>query len=553
VIVWLNPLGGVSGDMLLGALLGLGAPLDAVRDAVAGTGLTGWRLRREEVDRSGLRATRAVVEIDEPGQPARPAGQLLEIVARARPEPVAALAVRAVRALAEVEAGLHGMPVDRVHLHELGGLDTVVDTVGVAAALHALDVTAPRCGPLPLGSGTVRAAHGLLPVPAPATAALLARMGAPVVPAAAPGETVTPTGAALLWAAGTRFGPVPPMRVHAVGYGAGGRDTPGVPNVLQALAGSPAGSPGDGGPGAVTETLVSLETNVDDVTGELLGHLVTRLLELGAADAWVSPVVMKKGRPAHTVHVLARPERAAACRRLLLAETGSLGVRQTRVRRLALPRRAAVVEVSGQPVRVKIGPYGAKPEHDDVARAARLLDLPLREVARRAAANLPGDGRDGPTGILGHPQPVRGRDVMDPDEVDDDVYEQLDGLDTLETDRPEDPLDQGYSPPEKPWAVDDWGVTSEEEREGESLDGRLAREVPDDWGDEDGDGIGDTSDTDGEPRDDEVGADRAGRLTESEDGAEGEDGYARDVGIDGAGASAEEAAVHVVDEDGDRR
>jgi hypothetical protein len=387
VILWLNPFSGISGDMLLGALLDLGAPLATVQEAVLGTGLTGWTLTRTAVSRSGLVAARAVVETAEDGVTERAAAELLAMVGRARPAEVAALAGRAVTALAETEAALHGVPVAEVHLHELGGIDTVVDTVGVAAALHALGVTAVHCGPLALGSGTVSARHGTLPVPAPATAALLARMGATVAPAGVPGETVTPTGAALLLAAGARFGPIPPMVVRAMGYGAGAREVAGRPNVLQAMLGTDDVTTVPGElpvAGAVLEDLVQVETNVDDVTGELLGHLIGRLLAEGAVDAWVSPVVMKKGRPAHTVHLLATPVRAAACERALLRETGSLGARRHPVRRVALPRTSATVHVAGQPIRVKQGPWGAKPEHDDVAAAAEASGRSLREVADRA-------------------------------------------------------------------------------------------------------------------------------------------------------------------------
>ncbi len=377
MIVWFNPVSGVSGDMLLGALLELGAPLDGVRAAVAATGLTGWALDPAPVSRGGLRATHARVRVED-GAPERHASELAAMVARARPEPVAALAGRAVAAIAEVEAGLHGVPVERVHLHEIGGVDTVVDTVGVAAALHLLDVDAVFCGPLALGAGTVGGSHGVLPLPAPATAALLARAGAPVTSTGLPGETVTPTGIALLLAAGARFGPVPDMTVRGVGYGAGGRDTAGRPNVLQALLGDGPDTTVDAAP------MVLLETTVDDVSGEVLGYLLDRLLAAGAADAWITPVVMKKSRPGHTVHVLASPERTAACETVVLRETGSLGVRRHTVDRRALPRRFSSVDVDGHEVRIKHGPWGAKPEHDDVARAAAALDLPLREVARRA-------------------------------------------------------------------------------------------------------------------------------------------------------------------------
>jgi uncharacterized protein (TIGR00299 family) protein len=398
VILWLNPFSGISGDMLLAALLGLGAPLETVRDAVRSTGLDGWRLTRAEAVRGGLSATMAVVreatETDQADHTARErtAEELLRIVGRAQPTPVASLATQAVTVLVETEAALHGAPPAELHLHELGGVDTVVDTVGVAAALHALRITSVHCGPLAVGSGTVRTRHGVLPLPAPATAALLAKVGAPVVSAGVEGETVTPTGAALLVAADARFGPIPEMVVRAVAYGAGSRDVTGRPNVLQAVLGEAPGE-GDG-----VETLVQLETNLDDVTGELLGHLIARLLVEGAADAWVTPVVMKKGRPAHTVHVLAHPDRAADCERLLLRETGSLGVRRVRVERLALSRRTRTVSVAGQPVRIKYGPWGGKAEYEDVANAAVALGLPLRDVADRArslAAGLdPGLGGD---------------------------------------------------------------------------------------------------------------------------------------------------------------
>ncbi len=374
MIVWFNPFSGVSGDMLLGALLDLGAPLDGVRAAVAATGLTGWELTAEPATRGALVATLARVTGPDTGTE-RPVAAVLELVGRARPAPVAALATRAVQAIAQVEGRLHGVAPEAVHLHELGGVDAVVDTVGVAAALHLLGVSQVHCGPLALGSGTVATRHGTLPLPAPAAAALLAVAGAPVTSTGTVGETVTPTGIALLLAAGARFGPVPAMTLRATGYGAGGRDEPDRPNVLPALLGD---APVPSLP------MVHLETNVDDVTGEVLGYLVERLLAAGAADAWTSPITMKKARPAHTVHVLAAPEQAAACERIVLRETGSLGLRRSTVDRLALPRHMSTVDVGGYRIRVKRGPYGAKPEHDDVAAAANALGLPLRTVTELA-------------------------------------------------------------------------------------------------------------------------------------------------------------------------
>lgn len=384
MILRLDPVNGVSGDMLLGALLGLGAPLDEVRAAVAGTGLTGWTLDVEPVIRAGLAATRAVVTVLDTATQ-RPAAELLALVGRARPGPVAELATAAVALLAQVEAGLHRVPVEEVTLHELGGIDTVVDCVGVAAALHLLGVTELHSGPLGLGTGTVATRHGVLPLPAPATAALLARGRVPVTDAGVVGETVTPTGIALLLAAGTRFGPVPDMTVGAAAHGAGGRDPAGRPNVLPVLAGD--------APTEVTR-MVLLETTVDDVTGEVLGHLLGLLLDAGAADAWITPAVLKKSRPGHVLHVLATADRAASCEESVLAETGSLGLRRLPVERVALVRHSVTVEVGGHQIRVKRGPHGAKPEHDDVAAAAAALGEPLREVARRALvqeASVAGD------------------------------------------------------------------------------------------------------------------------------------------------------------------
>ncbi|GEL20146.1 nickel pincer cofactor biosynthesis protein LarC [Pseudonocardia asaccharolytica] len=384
MILWLDPFSGISGDMLLGALLDLGAPIDDVRAAVAGTGLTGWELTAEPVRRGALRAIHARVTTHDTTTE-RSAAALLELAGRARPAPVADLAVRAVRAIAEVEARLHDVPVDRVHLHEIGGVDTIVDIVGVAAALHLLAVDAVHCGPLALGSGTVQTRHGTLPLPAPASAALLTAARAPVTSAGIAGETVTPTGIALLLAAGAQFGPIPAMTLQASGYGAGTRDEPNRPNVLPALLGETAAS---------ASLMVLIETNVDDVTGEVLGHLLEQLLDAGAADAWITPIGMKKSRPAHTVHVLAAPERAADCERMVLRETGSLGLRRSRVERPALPRRTTTVDVDGHPVRVKHGPWGAKPEHDDVAAAAAALGLPLRAVTLRVLRSLLDDDVD---------------------------------------------------------------------------------------------------------------------------------------------------------------
>ncbi len=395
VILWLNPFSGISGDMLLGALLHLGAPLDDVRTAVASTGLTGWELTAGSVRRAGLSACQAQVRVGET-VPARRAADLLTLARAAVPAAAAELAASAIAALAEAEGRIHGVPAADVYLHELGGVDTIVDTVGVAAALHALRVKAVWSAPLALGAGVIEMRHGQLPAPAPATVALLE--GAQVTGLHPTGgatavETVTPTGAALLRAAGCRYGPMPAMRVAASGYGAGARDVPGRPNVLPALLGAPLedqeleGAAAGQSPGG-TETLIMVETTVDDVTGELLGDLPGLLLGAGALDAWITAVTGKKGRPAHVVTALCRPGQDEPVQARLLAETGSLGARRHPVQRSALPRREAEVTVQGHRIRVKIGPHRAKPEHADVAAAALATGLPRRVVAEQALSQL---------------------------------------------------------------------------------------------------------------------------------------------------------------------
>lgn len=383
MICWINPFSGLAGDMLLAALIDAGAPVDRIRESITSTGLTGWELSAERVVTHGLAAVRLRVEVTDTATERR-AGRLVDLVSRARPRPVAALATAALTAISEVEGRLHGTDPHEVHLHELGGHDAVVDIVGIAAALHHLDVTDVVCGPLPLGVGRTRSAHGLIPVPAPATLELL--KGAAVTGTDIPGETVTPTAAAVLSAVTARYEPLPPAVLGRTGYGAGTRTLDDRPNVCAVTVAEdlPAGR----------ERVALLETNLDDVTGETLAHVVNRVLEAGALDAWVTPAVMKKGRPAHVLHCLCHPGRADAVQDLMAAETGTLGIRRSDISRTVLPRHTEVVDVRGAAVRVKHGPYRAKAEHDDVAAAATRLGLPLREVAELAAdaAAREGDG-----------------------------------------------------------------------------------------------------------------------------------------------------------------
>jgi uncharacterized protein (TIGR00299 family) protein len=394
---WFGCSSGVAGDMLLGSLLDAGADLDEVRAIVDGLGVDGWALRGEPVLRGGIAATRAVVSTPGEGHHHRTWATIRELLAAATlPVRVRDRAHAAFLAIAEAEGALHRRPAEEVHFHEVGALDAIVDVVGVCAALEVLGVDEVVGSPIATGHGTVGAAHGELPVPAPATARLL--VGLPVLGVDLPLELATPTGVALLRTLASSFGAVPPLTLAATGFGAGGRELEGRPNVVQVLVGERTGT----GAEPAGQPAVVLEANVDDVTGEVLAHAVARLLAAGAHDAWVTPIVMKKGRPAHTVAVLADPAQAAALTTLLMAETGTLGVRSQTLTKYPAPRTVEVVEVGGHPVRVKVTPGGrVKVEFDDAVAAADALGVPVREVLVRAEADAGSTGSTASTGSTG--------------------------------------------------------------------------------------------------------------------------------------------------------
>jgi len=382
-VVWLDPSFGASGDMLLGVLIGLGARLSAVVDGLKPLGIDGWSLSASTVSRCSLNATSVEVTGDRSGEhPHRSWSSIDRLLASAPlPEPVIQGARSTFRVLAEVEASIHQVDADAVHFHEVGAVDAIVDIVGVWLALGDLGVDRVVCGPIGLGHGTVDAAHGRLPLPAPATAELL--RGLPLRGLDVAGETVTPTGAALLATITDDFGPLPTGTLVATARGAGGCDPVTHPNVLSAhVIREPATGPGTGGL-TVSESLL-IQTNLDDTTGEIIAHTIDRCLELGADDAWAQPIVMKKGRPGVELNVLTRADLVETLGDTILAETATLGLRVSTLRKLAQPRRFETVEISGHTIRIKIGPAGAKPEFDDLAAAARALSIPLTEVSKRA-------------------------------------------------------------------------------------------------------------------------------------------------------------------------
>jgi uncharacterized protein (TIGR00299 family) protein len=392
---------GAAGDMILAAMLDAGLDREALRAQILRLRLPGVELAVETVRRGGLRGTHLqVLASPETGHAHRHLPQILKIIAAAElPARAAERATRIFSRLAEAEATVHGVAVEQVHFHEVGAADAIVDIVGTCIGLELLGVERIICAPLPTGHGTVSCAHGVLPVPAPATAELL--RGIPLADCDEPGELTTPTGAAILTTLADAFGGLPAMRITSIGYGAGTRENQNRPNLLRLVLGQlgndPAPQPGQ-------ERVVVLETQIDDATGQAVAYATSRLLEAGALDAFTVPIVMKKGRPGQLLTVLCRPEDAAALEELLFRETTTFGVRRHECQRTVLERFHETVSTPFGPIRVKIGRragavFQAWPEYEDCADAARSSGRPLREVqdaARRSWAERHGSaGSDG--------------------------------------------------------------------------------------------------------------------------------------------------------------
>lgn len=379
-VAWWHCFAGIAGNMALGALIDAGADISLIERELVALPVGGWTLETENVLRAGVAATHVRVQVRE-NQVVRTYSHIVGLITEARlPDRARARALAAFEKLGTVESRLHRRPMSQVHFHEVGSTDAIVDIVGTCVALEVLGVDEVRSSPVAQGTGMVPSAHGLLPVPAPAVVGLLADVGAPTFGTAIPMELTTPTGAALLAALVDGWGPMPPMSVRSAGFGAGTREIEGMPNVVQVVVGEapPVDDVGDAQP------VVVMEANVDDVTGEILGTTVAALMAAGALDAWVTPVTGKKGRPAHVVSALGDEAHVAALRRVLADETGTLGIRVSSWQRWPSTREFATVEVGGYPVKVKKGPRRIKAEHDDAARVAGLLGLPVREVARQA-------------------------------------------------------------------------------------------------------------------------------------------------------------------------
>jgi uncharacterized protein (TIGR00299 family) protein len=378
-IAWFHCFAGVAGDMALGSLLDAGADIDEVRSMLQRLPVDGWALDAEEVTRNGIAGTRAVVKADE-GTVVRTYASIRAMLEEATlPPRVADRALAIFLAIAEVESQLHRRELAQVHFHEVGGLDAIVDVVGTSAALEVLGIDRVTASPVATGLGMIRTAHGLLPNPGPAVVALLARAGAPSYGLDMSVELTTPTGAGILAALATEWGPLPEMTISASGFGAGMRELDDMPNMTQVIVGTADVVRHEHG-----QPVLLLEANVDDVTGETLARAIAALLDAGAHDAWVTPILMKKGRPAHTVSALADVALAADLAEVLRAETGTLGVRGSQLDRWPAARRSDEVEVLGHPIRVKVSDDRVKVEHDDAEAAANATGLSLREVISRA-------------------------------------------------------------------------------------------------------------------------------------------------------------------------
>jgi len=439
-IAYIDCFAGIAGDMFLGALLGAGVPEQVLVNAAAALQL-GATLTIEKVDRSGISSLK--VQVLENGRPAEDTSKIEQqssssstllprtqhehktgtphshdhtpthdgghtqaehhhgrslteirrlIQLAALPEAVKAMAVRTFELLGASEAKIHNLPVDRIHFHEVGAVDAIIDIVCAAAGIHHLGITAWYCSPVNVGGGSVVCAHGTFPVPAPATADLLS--GMPTYSAHFQKELVTPTGAALLRMLNPVFGPQPPMRVSSIGYGAGTRNPTGFPNILRLMIGETAAAtspaPQIKGPASGDEVAV-LETAIDDMSPQLLAHVAERALAEGALDTMLTLVIMKKGRPGTLLTLLCDPDQSQKFERLLLSETSTLGIRIRIDRRRTLDRNHVTAATAYGPIRVKLGSLegdvlNVAPEFEDCRAAAAAHSVPLKQVQQAATA-----------------------------------------------------------------------------------------------------------------------------------------------------------------------
>jgi uncharacterized protein (TIGR00299 family) protein len=383
VIAYFDCFSGISGDMVLGALIDAGADLEAVRKQVGQIDIGPVEITAAEVVKAGIRATK--IEIT--GGREKPAGTLAEATRLLREssvdETILNAALGTVGLLAAAEARVHGSSTDQVHFHEIDAVDTIVDIVGAATALTSLGISEVKSSPVATGYGSIETSHGLYPVPAPAVVELL--RDRPFYGGTVKAELATPTGSAILAYWATSFGDLPRMTVRSVGYGAGTAEFESVPNVLRVFVGEPIESEL-----RPVDDLV-VEATIDDMNPEIYTYVSERLFDAGAEDVWMVPAIGKRGRPATVLTVMVPPNLLSAISDVIVTETSTIGLRATPVQKLALPRLTIEVRVEGVTIRVKVAERVGKvvnsaPEYRDCAEAARITGLPLKEIYRRAIA-----------------------------------------------------------------------------------------------------------------------------------------------------------------------
>lgn len=374
---------GISGDMTLGALVDAGVSIDSLRAELAKLNLPGYELKAEKVKRSGIAATKVHVIIDQKDQKTRHLSDVLAIIDRSSlSTSIQEKSSRIFKRLADAEAKVHATTADKIHFHEVGAVDSIVDTVGAVIGLDLLGITGIMASAVNVGSGMVQTSHGLLPIPAPATAEML--KGIPFYQSSTEFELATPTGAAIISTLGTSFGLMPSMKIDRIAHGAGDKDFPGKPNVLRLLIGEPT-TPYD------EDSSLIIETNIDDMNPQVYDYIIEKLMEQGAQDVYLTPIIMKKGRPAILLSVLTDKPNSDAVLDTIFRETTSIGVRIREVGRKKLLREIKEVETIYGTIRMKISRRGeeiltATPEYDDCRRIAEEKRMPLKQVIEEAKA-----------------------------------------------------------------------------------------------------------------------------------------------------------------------
>jgi pyridinium-3,5-bisthiocarboxylic acid mononucleotide nickel chelatase len=383
---------GISGDMTLGALVDAGCSVDFLRTELKSLQVPGWTLTTEKAWKNGMAATHVCVKTEDQ-QKHRSLSTILEILKNSRLAPaVRERASRIFQKLGEAEAHVHNTPIEKVHFHEVGAVDAIVDIVGSCIGFHALGIERFVCSPLNVGGGTAKMAHGVLPVPAPATARLL--QGAPTFSNGVQRELVTPTGAAIVATLCDSFGPQPPMTVSAIGYGAGTTDLEGQPNVVRIMIGDSA----DKASSAGDEEISIIEANLDDMNPQIYGYVLEKALSAGALDVYTTALQMKKNRPGTLLTILCRPEDTDKMMSLIFAETTTFGVRTHRAQRRALPREWVNVSTSYGSVRIKLSRSNGHvlhvtPEYDDCRKLAVEKQVPLQQVISEALRTYENSGK----------------------------------------------------------------------------------------------------------------------------------------------------------------